>query len=311
MAGVMVVLALTVAAALVALAVAVGGWRRSLEGRLRTSDAELRRIADASAYRDGGAVEVRREIAAFREALAGMQVREEERRAREDQTWETLHRVASVLAGGQRTGRAGENVLRDALAHLPPSMVVTDFRVNGRVVEFGLVLPDGRRLPIDSIEHGSQIDVEIAREMKAQGAFHVPTISALAQIVGHPEDVPAYAVSKGEQIMGMARDAFRRAIREGVRHACGTDAGTPHNPHGDAPKEIVQMVEWGLTPLRALQAATSNAAELLRVAGEVGTVEVGKAADLVLYRGNPVDDPSVLLAPATVWQGGVVVGGAG
>ena len=71
------------------------------------------------------------------------------------------------------------------------------------------------------------------------------------------------------------------------------------------------MVEWGLTPLRALQAATSNAAELLRVAGEVGTVEVGKAADLVLYRGNPVDDPSVLLAPATVWQGGVVVGGAG
>ena len=164
---------------------------------------------------------------------------------------------------------------------------------------------------IDSIEHGSQIDVEIAREMKAQGAFHVPTISALAQIVGHPEDVPAYAVSKGEQIMGMARDAFRRAIREGVRHACGTDAGTPHNPHGDAPKEIVQMVAWGLTPLRALQAATSNAADLLRVAGEVGTVEVGKAADLVLYRGNPVDDPSVLLAPATVWQGGVVVGGAG
>jgi hypothetical protein len=150
MSGPMVGLGLGVVAALVVLAVAVGGWRRSLEGQLRAADAELRRIADAAVYRDGGAVDVRREMAAFREAIVQMQVRQEERRVREDQTWETLHRVASVLAGGQRTGRAGENVLRDALRHLPPSMVVTDFRVNGRVVEFGLVLPDGRRLPIDS-----------------------------------------------------------------------------------------------------------------------------------------------------------------
>src|SRR5690349_8335543 len=147
---VVLVAALAVAAALVGLAVAVNGWRRVLEARLGVSDAELRRLADATSHRDGGAEEVRREIAAFREALATMQVREEERRAQQDETWRTLHRVASVLAGGQRTGRAGENVLREALAHLPPSMVVTDFRVNGRVVEFGLVLPDGRRLPVDS-----------------------------------------------------------------------------------------------------------------------------------------------------------------
>src|SRR5690242_17358248 len=115
------------------------------------------------------------------------------------------------------------------------------------------------RAGIDSIEHGSQIDTEIAREMKERGAFHVPTISALAEIVGHPEDVPEYAVSKAEQIIAMARDAFGRAARNGVRHACGTDAGTPHNPHGSAPREIVRMVEWGLTPLKALQAATANA----------------------------------------------------
>src|SRR2546429_8485775 len=107
MAGVMVVLALTVAAALVALAVAVGGWRRSLESRLRTSDAELRRIADASAYRDGGAVEVRREIAGFREALAGMQVREEERRGRGEQTGGALPPLGGLLAAGPRTGPGG------------------------------------------------------------------------------------------------------------------------------------------------------------------------------------------------------------
>jgi hypothetical protein len=93
---------------------------------------------------------VQREISGFREALEKMQVRQEERRAREEEGWAVLHRVAAVLAGGQRAGRAGENVLRESLLHLPPSMVVSDFRVNGRVVEFGLVLPDGRRLPVDS-----------------------------------------------------------------------------------------------------------------------------------------------------------------
>ena len=124
--------------------------RRTLDARLSATDAELRRLGDASAWRERGATEVRQEISSFRSALDRMHAGEVERRAREEESWATLHRVASVLSGGQRAGRAGENVLRESLAHLPPSMVVTDFRVNGRVVEFGLVLPDGRRLPVDS-----------------------------------------------------------------------------------------------------------------------------------------------------------------
>jgi imidazolonepropionase-like amidohydrolase len=160
---------------------------------------------------------------------------------------------------------------------------------------------------IDSIEHGSQIDAALAKEMKERGSFHVPTIAALAEIIGHPEDVPEYAVEKGKQIWDMAQDAFRRSIRAGVRIACGTDAGTPHNPHGSAAKEIVHMVEWGLTPLKALQAATSNAAALLRVDDVTGSVESGKAADLSLYDGDPLDDPTVLLRPASVWKGGEMV----
>jgi imidazolonepropionase-like amidohydrolase len=159
------------------------------------------------------------------------------------------------------------------------------------------------RAGIDSIEHGAMIDTSIAREMVEWGTFQVPTINALTGIVGHPEDVPEYAVEKGRQIMGLARDSFRRAMRSGVRHACGTDAGTPHNPHGSAPKEIIRMVEWGMTPLKALQAATANAAELLR-APAVGTLEEGKAGDLVLWRGDPVEDPSVLLDPVLVMKGG-------
>src|SRR5207247_7605756 len=148
---------------------------------------------------------------------------------------------------------------------------------------------------------------ESARQKKEKGTFQVPTISALRGIVDHPEDVPAYAVEKGKQILEVAQEVFRRAVRLGVRHACGTDAGTPHNPHGGAPREVMRMVEWGLPPLRALEAATANAAELLRVP-EIGTIEEGKEADLVLWDGDPIQDATVLLAPSLVMQAGEAAG---
>src|SRR5207253_2152791 len=168
--------------------------------------------------------------------------------------------------------------------------------------DVGRAIADGRVPGPRVVASGTALTVtgghgwnSFARQMKASGAFHVPTIAALAGIIGHPEDVPEYAVAKGKQIWEMAQDALRRSVRNGVRIACGTDAGTPHNPHGSAPKEIVSMVEWGLTPLKALVAATSNAALLLRVSDVCGTVEAGKAGDLVLYEGNPIDDPTGLL----------------
>jgi imidazolonepropionase-like amidohydrolase len=159
------------------------------------------------------------------------------------------------------------------------------------------------RAGVDSIEHGSQIDAATARLMKEQGTFHVPTITALSEIVGHPDEVPAYAVEKGRQMAEWAKDSFRRTVRSGVRIACGTDAGTPFNPHGNAPREVVHLVEWGLTPLKALQAATSNAADLLRVPS-VGSIDAGKAADLVLYDGNPLDQIETVLKPAMVLKAG-------
>jgi imidazolonepropionase-like amidohydrolase len=161
------------------------------------------------------------------------------------------------------------------------------------------------RAGVDSIEHGSQLTAQTAREMRERGTFHVPTISALRGIVDHPDQVPAYAVEKGRAIIEMAREAFALAVKGGVRQACGTDAGTPFNPHGGAPLEVVRMVEWGLPPLRALQAATSNAADLLRLP-EVGRVAPGLAADLALWDGNPLEDPSALLSPRLVMKAGKV-----
>ena len=164
------------------------------------------------------------------------------------------------------------------------------------------------RAGFDSIEHGSQIGVAVARMMKERGTFHVPTISALRGIVDNPDEVPEYAVDKGRAVLSWARDSFRRAVREGVRFAAGTDAGTPFNPHGSLPLEIERMVDWGLTPLKALQAATSNAAELLRVP-ELGTIDTGKAGDVVLYEGEPLDEVSLLATPLLVLKGGDVVAG--
>lgn len=143
---------------LAGLALAV--WRRpstaggadaaALRGQLEVHSAELRRIADAAAQRELGAEQLRAGMDGARRALDELRVREQERRSVDAEQRLVVKRLATVLAGGASKGRAGEHILREHLAELPPAMLVTDFRVNGKVVEFGLLLPDGRRLPIDS-----------------------------------------------------------------------------------------------------------------------------------------------------------------
>jgi imidazolonepropionase-like amidohydrolase len=154
----------------------------------------------------------------------------------------------------------------------------------------------------DSIEHCVQVTTATVKEMKERGTFRSPTLSALLGIAGNADSVPAYAVEKASKLLGDAEASQKRCLRAGVRHVCGTDAGTPFNPHGNAPRELVTMVEWGMDPLAAMTAATANGAELLRLP-DVGTVEQGKLADLVLYDGNPVEDIRAVLEPRAVWRG--------
>jgi imidazolonepropionase-like amidohydrolase len=183
-----------------------------------------------------------------------------------------------------------------------------------RVVAAHAIGPEGIvravRAGVDSIEHGSMLTADGARLMKERGTFHVPTISAIRGVVDHPDEVPAYAVEKATALVDLARDAFRRSIRTGVKIACGTDAGTPFNPHGNTLNEIVRMVEWGMTPLQAMRSATSNAAELLRLS-DVGMVAEGAAADLVLFDSNPIEDIGSVLEPALVIKDGEIVAGSG
>lgn len=182
----------------------------------------------------------------------------------------------------------------------------------GRVVAAHAIGPVGIvravRAGVDSVEHGSMLTAEGVRLMKERGTFHVPTISAIRGIVEHPSEVAPYALEKAMALKDTSRDSFRRSLRAGVPIACGTDAGTPFNPHGNTPLEIVRMVEWGMTPRAAMRAATSSAASLLRLP-DLGTVETGKAADLVLYDEDPLERIEAVLRPRMVMRAGAVVVG--
>jgi DNA recombination protein RmuC len=225
---------MTALAALVLLLAAgalVGTWfgvsalRRVVESRLTATDSEMRRLADAAFVREQGSGQMRTEVAAVRQVLDRIQVRDEERREREENAWEALHRVASLLAGSQRAGRAGENILGEALCHLPPSVLERDFRVNGRVVEFALVLADGRRLPIDS-KWPAEREVAQLEEL-TDPAEREPLIQAVERIVARrAREVAAYrdpAVTAPIAIAaipdaayGVLRRAHAEAFRQGV-----------------------------------------------------------------------------------------------
>ncbi len=152
------VLAYVLVAALIGLVVglALVGWKRPAGSsdpvgrQLELQAAELRRIGDQALQRDLTNEQLRQGLEGARRALDELRLRDEERRPVEAEQREVVRRLATVLAGGAAKGRPGEHVLREHLSSLPPSMLTNDFRVNGKIVEFGLVLPDGRRLPIDS-----------------------------------------------------------------------------------------------------------------------------------------------------------------
>lgn len=148
----MIGIAVGVVVAAVAMGLLRGGEASTtrLERRLEVQAAELRRLADGANVREAASEQLRVEIACARETLRELAQRERERRDQDKEAWDVVRRLSTVLASGSAKGRAGENILREHLAEFPPGMLATDFKVNGKVVEFGLLLPDGRRLPIDS-----------------------------------------------------------------------------------------------------------------------------------------------------------------
>jgi imidazolonepropionase-like amidohydrolase len=152
------------------------------------------------------------------------------------------------------------------------------------------------RAGIDSVEHGVYLDDEVVEEMRQRGTFLVPTLVAPTMIAHHgtKAGIPDYVVVKASGVLEIHRESFRKAVRAGVRIAMGTDAGTPFNQHGANAQELALMVECGLSPADTIVAATRNAAEILDLLDVTGTVEPGKAADLLVVDGDPLADVRIL-----------------
>lgn len=159
---------------------------------------------------------------------------------------------------------------------------------------------------VDSIEHGTYMDDEVFALMKEHGTWYVPTITAgrsvadRAEIEGYfPEQVRSKARTIGPLIQG----TFGRAYAAGVNIAFGTDAGV--FDHGENAREFTYMVEAGMPPLAAIRSATMSAAKLLGADDVLGSIEVGKYADIVGVQGNPLDDIERLKNMSLVMKDGV------
>jgi len=159
---------------------------------------------------------------------------------------------------------------------------------------------------VRSIEHGSLMSPETARLMKQKGAFVVPTLYALESILepGNPLHIPEGSLQKARAILPLRRAGFKAALDAGVTIAYGTDIGV--FDHARAAADFPLLVDYGMTPTQALQTATVNAAALLRLDQEIGTLDPGKAADLVAVDGDPTKDIKTMLKVPFVMKGGKV-----
>jgi imidazolonepropionase-like amidohydrolase len=159
---------------------------------------------------------------------------------------------------------------------------------------------------VDSVEHSSLIDDDGIRLAKENGTFLVMDIYNDTFILEYGAQVGMLpeSLEKERQIGQLQRDNFRKAFEAGVRMAFGSDGGV--YPHGDNGKQFRYMVEYGMTPMQAIQAATVHAAELIGWPDTVGAIEEGRFADIIAVEGNPLEDVSLLEDVRFVMKGGKV-----
>jgi len=147
------------------------------------------------------------------------------------------------------------------------------------------------RAGVNSIEHGSFLDEEALDMMKQHGTYLVPTLMAVQGLQEQLDKgvyLPPAIAAKARAAIAALRSTFQRALARGVKIGLGTDAAV--YAHGRNAEEFHQMVDLGMKPIDALKAGTSADADLLGIADKVGTLEAGKAADVVAVPGNPLDN---------------------
>lgn len=162
------------------------------------------------------------------------------------------------------------------------------------------------RAGVTSIEHGSMLDAEAVALMKQRGTWLVPTLLAgfTVESLATARRLPPAIAAKALAIAPRMHNSFKMAVDGGVKIALGTDAGVMR--HGTNAREFALMVRYGMTPMQAIVAGTSGSATLLGLERDIGTITVGKRADIVAVQSNPLDSIQVLQSVAFVMKDGRV-----
>jgi len=168
-------------------------------------------------------------------------------------------------------------------------------------------IKDAIRAGTDTIEHCSLADAEAFALAKSHGTYFSMDIYNDDYIIAEGEKNGLFkeSLDKERAIGRKQRETFQAAVKAGVKMIYGTDAGV--YPHGDNAKQFAKMVEWGMTPMQAIQSATVTAAEALGRTNDVGAIAVGRYGDIIAVMGNPFQDVTLLESVGFVMKGGDVV----
>lgn len=159
---------------------------------------------------------------------------------------------------------------------------------------------------IDTIEHGHFLTAAAMDKMKEKNMFWIPTLYVYRQIA-EGKNLPSYAVAKAKKIVETHRRTFKAALTSGVHIGCGSDAGSPNTPHGSLINELEYMVEYGCDAVNALRAATLTNAHALGMEKDLGSLEMGKKADILILKENPVENISNIRKIHSIFKGGELI----
>ncbi len=219
--------------------------------------------------------------------------------------------VIKIMTTGGVNSRIGVGVAKQMFDDEARALVETA-HLYGKKIAVHAHGADGINLALkygaDSIEHGTLLDEESVKLFLKNGAYYVPTLSTvngyLERLAKDPNAYPPEVKAKIDWRIEITGKALALAYPRGVKIAFGTDAGV--SKHGRNADEFELMVKHGMTPAAAIKAATVNAADLLGIAAQAGSLEPGKRADLIAVAGDPLSDVTVLKRVAFVMKDGVI-----
>lgn len=163
------------------------------------------------------------------------------------------------------------------------------------------------RAGVDSVEHASLLDDEAISLAVENNTYLSMDIYVTEYILseGKAAGILEESLAKERKVGKAQRESFKNAVESGVKMVFGSDAGV--YPHGDNPRQFARMVEFGMTPVQAIRAATINAATLLKQQDKLGSIEKGKLADIIAVPGNPLQDIKALESVSLVIKNGEVI----